>query len=626
MNKRDTKSTVLIVDDEAEILTALEDLLEDSYEVLSTTSPEHALEILTRVPEVAVIISDQRMPDLAGDQFLARARAVSNAQAILLTGYADINAVISAINTGWVCGYAHKPWDPEMLRAMVANARERYLLGRELSLERALLNGVLANSGNAVSFKDREGRFVRVNALKAAKFGVTPEDCIGRFERDFVDEARAQEVATIEAEVIKQKRPIDTVEERPMPNGVMRWFAVCRFPILDQAGNVTHIGTIQRDVTEQRQMEERLRQSDKMEALGTLAGGVAHDFNNLLMAMLGNLELAAKRIDGDERVARYLRNATAAGRRGAALTERLLSFSRRKEIRSQLLDINETIRNMGDMLERTLGGLVEIKTELDPELWAGRADPEQIELAILNLCINARDAMPEGGVITIATANQDIRKRMPDLAPGRYIRLTVSDTGRGMSAEVRRRALEPFFTTKAGKGTGLGLSMVYGMAVQLGGAIRIQSTPDEGTTIELYLPSADAEPGVSCETDRTAEVPQIDPVRILLVDDDHSVREVTAAHLAALGHTLVEAKDGPGALDIMASDQRFDLLVADFAMPGMTGLDLALRARKVLPDLPVLLITGHAELPEAAENMSLLIKPFRQEELALRIAELIVKD
>ncbi|WP_137390634.1 response regulator [Rhodoligotrophos defluvii] len=624
MTTAEEKSTILILDDEAEILTALEDLFEDAYHVLSTTSAEHALELLARVPDVAVIISDQRMPDLTGDQFLARARALSDAQAVLLTGYADINAVIAAINTGRVSGYVHKPWDPEMLRAMVANARERFLLGRELALERALLAGLLDNSGIAVSFKDRDGRFVRVNEFKARKLGAAPDTCIGRLEQDFVEPARAKELAELEAYVIERKRARETIEERPQPEGPSRWYSVSRFPILDHAGNVTHIGTIQRDITEQRQMEERLRQADKMQALGTLAGGVAHDFNNLLMAMLGNLELAAKRVP-DERVGRYLRNAIAAGKRGAALTERLLSFSRRKDMRVSSLDLNDLIRNMDNMLERTLGGLIEIEAQLAPDLWPTRADPEQIELAILNLCINARDAMPDGGTIVIRTANEVVVEAAPDLKPGAYIRLAVSDAGVGMSAEVQRRALEPFFTTKAGKGTGLGLSMVYGMAMQLGGAVRIVSREGQGTTVDLYLPSGG--PAQRRVLPEAAEVraPRIDPVRVLLVDDDDDVREVTAAHLAELGHALVSARDGAAALDIIAGGGSFDLMIADFAMPGMTGLELALRARKFCPDLPVLLVTGHADVAETPENMRLLVKPFQQDELGLHIAELLNK-
>ncbi|WP_246105236.1 response regulator [Rhodoligotrophos appendicifer] len=616
------KRRVLLVDDESEILTALEDLLEESYEVISTTSPKHALELLARMDDVAVIISDQRMPEMTGDQFLAQARGVSKAQAILLTGYADINAVISAVNTGGVVGYVHKPWDPELLRAIVANAADRYRLGRELALERALLQGLLESSGEAVSFKDAAGRFVRLNALKADSLGAEWSACLGRSEADFVDAARAETIARHEAQVIEGRKPVVETEDRVSGDDPARYFSVNRFPILDEQDQVSHVVTIERDITEQRLMEDRLRQSDKMQALGTLAGGVAHDFNNLLMAILGSLELAQRRMPQDERVSRYLDNAIMAGKRGAALTQRLLSFSRRKDLATQAVDVNRLVADMDELLERTLGGVVKVTLQAQDNLWSAEADPDQVELAILNLCINARDAMNDGGIITIATRNMHVEDEISDLAPGDFVVVSVTDTGTGMTEQVLRRALEPFFSTKAGKGTGLGLSMVYGLMTQLGGTVRIDSREGRGTKVELYLPRGQS----ALEAQETVAAPEIaktQAARILLVDDDEGVREVTAAYLADLGHSLMEAADGPSALAILDKERPFDLLIADFAMPGMTGLDLARQTRAKRPKLPILLVTGHADMEETPEQMAVLVKPFQQAELAARIAELL---
>jgi PAS domain S-box-containing protein len=619
-----TNGTILVVDDEPDILIALEDLFENDYRVLTASSPTQALDILRHEPEIAIIISDQRMPEMQGDEFLAKARNVSDAEAILLTGYADLKAVIGAVNKGRIMAYVPKPWDPAALSNMVATAYQRRMLARELDTERALLHGLMESTGDLISFKDLEGRFVRLNASKARSLGCRAGECLGHKERDYIPPERAAMIEEAERRAIQARQPDEVIEERTLPDGRTQWFLINHIPILDEQGNVTNLATIERDITERKLMEMRLRQADKMQALGTLAGGVAHDFNNLLMAVLGSLDLASRRAPDDPRLTRLLQNATYAAERGASLTQRLLSFSRQRDLRLQAVDVNQVITGMSDLLTRTLGGVIRIERHLVDGLWTAMVDPDQLELAILNLCINARDAMAENGVLTLSTRNEAVEEgRITDLTGGEYVVISVADTGSGIPPEVLARVLEPFFTTKeVGKGTGLGLPMVYGLAQQSGGTVTIQSTVGTGTTVELYLSrAAKAQGGRPHEEQSIA--PDAPKVRILLVDDDAEVRTVTAAYLSEMGHRVVEAADGSSALDILKADDQLDVLIADFAMPGMIGTDLACKAREVRPDMGILLVTGYADPKRVPDGYLMLHKPFTRIDLAAKVSEAI---
>ncbi|WP_114188503.1 response regulator [Microvirga aerophila] len=614
--------TILVVDDEPDILVALEDLFENDYRVLSTTSPLKALDILENEPDIAIIISDQRMPEMQGDEFLAQARHHSNAEAILLTGYADLKAVIGAVNKGRIMAYAPKPWEPAALSSMVAAAYQRRMLARELDTERALLRGLMESTSDQISFKDLEGRFVRLNASKARSLNLTSDACLGRKERELVAPEQAKLIDETERQTIAAGKPSERIEERSSPDSATQWFLINQIPILNQDGAVTNLATIERDITERKLMEMRLRQADKMQALGTLAGGVAHDFNNLLMAVLGSLDLAKRRAPDDPRLTRLLQNATYAAERGASLTQRLLSFSRQRDLRLQAVDVNQVITDMNDLLMRSLGGFIRIERQLAEHLWAAMVDPDQLELAILNLCINARDAMTENGVLTLSTRNRTVGEgEVTDLPEGDYVVVSVADTGEGMPPEILSRVLEPFFTTKeVGKGTGLGLSMVYGLAQQSGGTVVINSTVGVGTTVELYMSKSATDRSDSAHEEASL-VDSTVKARILLVDDDAEVRAVTAAYLNDMGHRVVEAADGPSALDILRADSGLDLLIADFAMPGMTGLDLANKARKQQPDLGILLVTGYADPERMPDNYPVLQKPFSRVELGVKVME-----
>jgi signal transduction histidine kinase/CheY-like chemotaxis protein len=421
---------------------------------------------------------------------------------------------------------------------------------------------------------------------------------------------------------IAGRAPDEVIEERTSPDGKTQWFLINHIPILDEAGTVTNLATIERDITERKLMEMRLRQADKMQALGTLAGGVAHDFNNLLMAVLGSLDLASRRAPDDPRLTRLLQNATYAAERGASLTQRLLSFSRQRDLRLQAVDVNQVITGMNDLLTRTLGGVMRIERHLHDGLWTAMVDPDQLELAILNLCINARDAMAENGILTLSTRNETVEEgRITELSGGEYVVISVADTGSGIPPEVLARVLEPFFTTKeVGKGTGLGLPIVYGLAQQSGGTVTIHSTVGVGTTVELYLSRAAVEREDGPHEEQ-AIAPNAPKVRILLVDDDAEVRTVTAAYLTEMGHRVVEAADGSSALDILKADDQVELLIADFAMPGMTGTDLADKARETRPNLGVLLVTGYADPKRLPEGYLMLHKPFSRTDLSLKVTE-----
>jgi signal transduction histidine kinase len=371
--------------------------------------------------------------------------------------------------------------------------------------------------------------------------------------------------------------------------------------------------------TERRlQVEARAQQGQKMAALGRLTGGVAHDFNNLLAVILGSLELVLRRED-DARNIRLLTAATEAAKRGAKLTAQMLAFSRKHEIAIQPVDVGNVIRAMDELLLRTLGPAVQLRYDLADDLWPALADVTQLELALLNLAVNARDAMPEGGQLSFRACNIiAAHQEAPSLATGDYVCVAVSDTGVGMSEEVRARALEPFFTTKEpGGGTGLGLSMVAGFLNEVGGGMTIDSAPGRGTIVTLYLPRSTIAPGVAVPSPATTVA--TGSHRILLVDDDEGVRLSVRATLEDLGHTVIEANGGPAALELLARDRNFNLLILDFAMPVVNGAQLAARITESWPDAPILFVTGYVEndglRPWLDRGYRTLRKPFSSREL-----------
>jgi nitrogen-specific signal transduction histidine kinase len=382
------------------------------------------------------------------------------------------------------------------------------------------------------------------------------------------------------------------------------------------------------EIGQREKVEDQLRQAQKMEIIGQLTGGVAHDFNNLLMAVLSNLDLLKKHVPEDPRSARLIDGAVQGAKRGAALTQRLLAFARRQSLKVDPADIGTLAEGMRNLLERSVGPTVELDFRIAKNLPKALVDTNQVELALLNLVVNARDAMPDGGKVTIEV---DVTKTAAkdDLKAGQYVRLCVTDTGTGMDAETLARAIEPFFSTKElGKGTGLGLSMIHGLAVQLDGALRLSSTPGKGSRAELYFPVTSLALEDAVETESNDKAAQPAPrARILVVDDDVLIAMSTVDMLEDLGHEVIEANSGASALEqlkTLTADGGVDLMITDFAMPGMNGAQLAEAARKLAPNLPILLATGYAEMPKGETiDLPRLGKPYSQGQLAREISRLL---
>ena len=386
---------------------------------------------------------------------------------------------------------------------------------------------------------------------------------------------------------------------------------------------------VEERTAEREQALAQVHEMQKLDSLGQLTGGLAHDFNNLLMAILGNLEMMSRRVGEEDPSRRLIDGASRAAERGAALTKRLLAFARRQELRPEPVDVARLIEDMSDLLRRTLGPTIELAASFPDDLALIHVDPNQLELAILNLSINARDAMPQGGKLVISAQRETVGQfNSRELASGEFVRIIVSDSGLGMDEATLKRAAEPFFTTKGlGKGTGLGLSSVYGMAKQSGGAIGIASRVGVGTTVELWMPvAAGAEKrilgvaGVAIRDDGA----KTRACSILLVDDDPMVAETTVGMLEVLGHRVKVASSGGRALEMLGADASVDLVITDYAMPGMTGKELAQRIRETRPNLPVVLASGYAELAAQDDSgLPRLDKPYALDKLASVIGAMI---
>ena len=406
--------------------------------------------------------------------------------------------------------------------------------------------------------------------------------------------------------------------EEMLPDG--RWLQVFRRRTSDGG-----LVSIRLDITPRKQAEDQLRQAQKMQAIGQLTGGIAHDFNNLLTVIVGNLDLIVEATAADTALAAKAASALQAAERGAELTKRLLAFARRQSLQPRLVEVNGLTEGMGELLRRSLGSNIELALKLDPGLWPTLVDPGEVENALLNLAINARDAMPEGGRLTIETANRrldaDYAAQEPETAPGDYVMLAVSDNGAGMTPDVLARAFEPFFSTKPpGQGTGLGLSTVYGFAKQSGGHVKLYSEPGHGTTVRLYLPRAEA--GSGSLPAMAAAVTGGGRERILVVEDDADVRTLAVSVLRGLGYDVLEAGDGPAALVLLRGGAAVDLLFTDLVMPGgLNGAELAEAARALRPRLKTLYTSGYTEAAavrngQVGRDGELLSKPYRRQELA----------
>ena len=523
------------------------------------------------------------------------------------------------------------------------------------------LHSLLNQAAVGIYQTDLDGHIIQVNDLFCEMTGRAREQLLGCHRLDLLHpDDRAQSARSL-ARMHETGEPFFVEKRYFRPDGSVLWVSNHVSLATDGRGRPRYVSTIVTDVTERRRAvealhelnetleirvreevgrrgraEEALRQAQKMEAVGQLTGGIAHDFNNLLQGILMSIDLSQQLIlrgRADE-VGRFLDTARNSAKRAAALTHRLLAFSRRQPLDPKPLDVNQLVRSMEDLLRRSLGTGVGIELKLADDAWITRCDRNQLENAILNLAINARDAMPEGGRLVLETGNAQLAAgAVPDAAPGQYVRIAVTDSGMGMPPEVRQRAFDPFFTTKPmGQGTGLGLSMIYGFVRQSEGCARIDSEVGRGTTVELYLPRFAGSPE-SEETDapRAAMVPGARRESILVVEDEAAIRGLVCKVLEDLGHRVLSAVDGPTALRLLESGERFGLLITDIGMPAPDGRQVAEAARARWPDLPVLFMTGYAENAAFADGfldpgMHLLTKPFATDVFLARIRDILGQD
>jgi PAS domain S-box-containing protein len=471
----------------------------------------------------------------------------------------------------------------------------------------------------ALYMLDPTGRIVSWNSGARRIKGYDASEIIGKnFECFYSEPDRAAGVPAKGLCTAAREGRLETEGWRLRKDGTRFWANVI-IDAIRTDGQLVGYAKITRDITERRAAEAKLRQAQKMEAVGQFTGGAAHDFNNLLMAILGSLEILRKRLPNDPRLLTLLDNAMLGAKRGASLTQRMLAFARRQELKHEAVDLAHLVNNMLELLERSLGPTINIETRLPRDVVRVRTDANQLETALLNLAINGRDAMPEGGTMTISVAEHSIGgAHATGLAAGTYACLSVADTGQGMDEATLARATEPFFTTKGiGKGTGLGLSMVDGLTGQSGGKLLIQSLPGRGTTIELWFPTTSAAEAERHPTRDKEAVKSQRPLRVLAVDDDSLVLANVVAMLEDLGHKVIAAGSGPRAIEAFESTPAIDLVITDHAMPVMTGLQLIDILRSRRPALPVILASGYAELPAGVSaSVGRLSKPFTQRALA----------
>jgi DNA-binding response OmpR family regulator len=575
---------VLAVDDSETFLQELAEALRaEGYEVVLARSGEEALKLLS-VQSVDCILLDLIMPGMGGQDVCRRIKddpATRNIPVLMLTAREDQEAIIEGLGAG-ADDYITKANDFQVLRARVlAQIRRKQFEDENRRIREQILHRELEATEQRAARELAETRAALADELAQ----------------------RNDELAAAKAQLEAYARILeDRVKERS-----------------DQLGNV----------------EQQLRQAQKMEAIGQLTGGVAHDFNNLLGIVTGNLDLLIERLEGDPFALELAQEALEGALRGATLTQRMLAFARKQPLQPKLTDLNEALVAMTGILTRALREDITIAISPAEDLWAAFCDKHQVEDVILNFAINARDAMPDGGKLLIETANAQLDEEYAalniDVTVGDYVMLAVTDSGTGMPPEVIERAFDPFFTTKStGKGTGLGLSMVYGFAKQSGGHVKIYSEVGHGTTIKLYLPRAAKEAGSPpIEARRQAPVRAAENETILVVEDDPGLRQVAVKLIADLGYAVRQAENPKDALAILAVDEGIDLVFSDIVMPGgMTGVNLAAIVKDLYPAIRVLLTTGYSEVFIKSEDgntqqTELISKPYRKQDLAEKIRSML---
>ena len=652
---------VLLVDDDERNLLAVATVLEDLGEVVLARSGEEALRHLLK-GEFAVILLDVYMPGMDGYETAQIIRSRDQSKGIPIVFLSAVNKEAEHLLRGYSMGavdYVFKPVDPIVLRSKVTVFVDLFAKTKEIERkarqEQALLDANLRANAERLRAEQELRRAEQRQAaiiqslpmvLYLEAYDASPRvpsyvsgdlEALTGFKHDDVakhrhlwadrlhPDDRDRVLAAIEA---RRRTGRSSIEYRWLcADGAYKHFLDQAVLLKDPEGNPIELAGTLTDISEQRSLESQLIQAQKMDAIGKLTGGIAHDFNNLLAAVIGGLGLLEKRAKLEDDQARILGMTKRAAEQGSELVRRLLAFARRQKLEPHPIDIAGLREAVSDLLTHTLGGLVEIDWRADKHIWDAFADQAQLELALVNLIINARDAMPDGGTVTIAVENRAVADD-PGLEPGDYVLIALSDTGTGIAPDVLEKVMEPFFTTKElGKGSGLGLSMVYGFAQQSNGAFRLHSVLGEGTRAEIWLPRApdQASPAPRAPVDE-ADSPAAAALRILLVDDHEDVRTTTIAMLEDLGHTVVGAANGAEALKALhKGDCDYELMISDYAMPHLSGTDFLKEARLLCPGVPALIITGYAEadaVRDRPEGVDILLKPFTARALEKAVARI----
>jgi PAS domain S-box-containing protein len=631
---------LLVEDSQADADLIAEELGRGGYTVVSerVETAEAMMDALGR-GRWDVVISDYDLPHLSSQEALGILRDMGqDLPFVIVSGTVGEEAAVAALKAGAHDFIARThlgrlvPAIERELRDVQAR-RERVLAHDALRQSEAQHRSLVERSVFGIYRATKPGRFLTVNPslVKMLRYESSEELLAVRANDVFVDPS------------IRDRLVRRVLERGRLSGEEVMWQPRTGDPIrVRLSGSVVDGSTpnepvfevIVEDITERHRLHEALRQAQKMEAIGHLAGGIAHDFNNLLTAILGYSELLTEQIGPDLRTGRDLREIMKAAQRASALTRQLLAFSRRQVLNLTPLDLNDVIVNMGTMLRRLLGNRITIRTELAEPLRAVMGDATQIEQVLLNLAVNARDAMPEGGTLTIETRNADVDRAFAAQAgttPGAYTLLSVGDTGMGMNHEIQERIFEPFFTTKErGRGTGLGLAAVHGIVSQLGGCVRVESEPGCGTVFHIYLP--ETEQAVAAEAPRASLMSAAGSETILLVEDEDAVRAFVKTVLERFGYRVLEASDAETALEVLSgSAARIDLLLTDVILPRMDGPELARRVTSEWPDTPVLFMSGYPERMATAEGvlepgLQLLEKPFTAQAILARVRQSLGRD
>lgn len=658
----DERPRVLVVDDDEHNLLAIRTVLEDIADVEVASSGDAALRHLLK-GEFAVILLDVFMPGMDGYETAQIIRGREQTRRIPIVFLSAVNKEKEHLLRGYSMGavdYVFKPVEPVVLRSKVAVFVDLFRMNREIQRKAAHEQALLDANLRANAERLRAEKKLRLTEQRQAAIIESlpillyleaadadprvPQFVGGNFEAvtGFSFKALA-ETPTLWADRLHPEdrdRVLQAIQGRRRSAGMSieyRWRCgdgkYRHF--LDQAvllrgendGPAQFAGSLL-DVTDRKELETQLLHAHKMDAIGKLTGGIAHDFNNLLAAVLGGLGLIERRLPLDEEHRKILGMTRHAAEQGSELVSRLLAFSRRQQLRPAEIDITALANALTDILAHTLGGLVELQWRIGGQPWPAYADATQLELALMNLVINARDAMPQGGRIVVGAANRRARAgNALNLRAGDYVVLSVEDHGTGIPPDILEQVTEPFFTTKeVGKGTGLGLSMVYGFARQSGGALEIESEVGKGTQISLWLPRAPKSESRAQPAAAAPAAPSKTPaLRIMLVDDHDAVRETTAGMLRDLGHKVDAQGDGRAALRrLERAGEDYDLIVTDYAMPVISGDEILRQARRLRPDLPGIIISGYAEGPSMPADIAetiVLTKPFSIEQMDRAIRE-----